>query len=153
MAGGTRGVQTGPCPCTFSAHGALLAGRSNGEGRTMLDGLLISVPQGSSSNYIADTPNRPELFFTVSGSLGETETGGPVLNIVPKAGGNTFSGSAYAGVGPEWAQGSNYSDELKAAGLPAATPLIKHYDYSGAVGGPIRKGRVWVFHTPRTRGT
>ena len=146
IVGGTRDVQTGPCACTFSAHGALLAGRSNGEGRTMLDGLLISVPQGSSSNYVADTRNAQELSFTVSGSLGETETGGPVLNIVPKAGGNTFSGSAYAGVGPQWAQGSNYSDELKASGLQAATPLIKNYDYSGAVGGPIRRGPVVVLH-------
>ena len=152
IVGGTRDVQTGPCACTFSAHGALLAGRSNGEGRTMLDGLLISVPQGSSSNYIADTRNAQELSFTVSGSLGETETGGPVLNIVPKGGGNTFSGSAYAGVGPEWAQGSNYSDELKAAGLQAATPLIKNYDYSGAVGGPIRKDRLWFFTSARTQG-
>ena len=120
IVGGTRDVQTGPCACTFSAHGALLAGRSNGEGRTMLDGLLISVPQGSSSNYIADTRNAQEISFTVSGSLGETETGGPVLNIVPKAGGNNLSGSFYAGKGPQSLQGSNYSEELRAQGLEAA---------------------------------
>ena len=36
----TRDVQTGPCACTFSSHGALLAGRANEEGRTLLDGLL-----------------------------------------------------------------------------------------------------------------
>ena len=70
IVGGTRDVQTGPCACTFSAHGAILAGRANGEGRTLLDGLLISVPQGSSSNYVADTRNAQELTFTVSGGLG-----------------------------------------------------------------------------------
>ena len=88
IVGGTRDVQTGPCACTFSSHGAMLAGRANEEGRTLLDGLLISVPQGSSSNYLADTRNASELSFTVAGSLGETETGGPVLNIVPQTGGN-----------------------------------------------------------------
>ena len=46
IVGGTRDVQTGPCACTFSSHGAMLAGRANEEGRTLLDGLLISVPQG-----------------------------------------------------------------------------------------------------------
>src|SRR4029078_11357214 len=33
IVGGTRDVQTGPCACTFSAHGALLAGPSQGRGR------------------------------------------------------------------------------------------------------------------------
>ena len=54
--------------------------------------------------------------------------------------------------GPSGLQGSNYSDELKAAGLQAATPLIKNYDYSGAVGGPIRRDRLWFFTSARTQG-
>ena len=152
IVGGTRDVQAGPCACTFSSHGALLAGRANEEGRTLLDGLLISVPQGSSSNYVADTRNSQELSFTVSGSMGETETGGPVLNIVPRTGGNSLSGSFFAGVGPQWLQGSNYTQELKDAGLTAATPLIKNYDYSAAVGGPLRKDRLWFFTSGRTQG-
>ncbi|MEP7307997.1 MAG: carboxypeptidase-like regulatory domain-containing protein [Acidobacteriota bacterium] len=152
IVGGTRDVQTGPCACTFSSHGALLAGRANEEGRTLLDGLLISVPQGSSSNYPADTRNATELSFTVAGSLGETETGGPVLNIVPKTGGNRVSSSLFAGVGPQWLEGSNYTQTLKDAGLTAATPLTKNYDYSGALGGPIRQDRLWFFLSGRTQG-
>jgi len=88
----------------------------------------------------------------VSGSLGETETGGPVLNIVPRTGGNAISGNLYAGVGPTWAQDSNYTEELQAAGLTAPTPLIKNYDYSGAVGGPLKKDRLWYFLSARTQG-
>ena len=153
IVGGTRDVQTGPCACTFSSHGALLAGRANEEGRTLLDGLLISVPQGSSSNYVADTRNAQELSFTVSGSLGETETGGPVLNIVPRTGGNKYSGSFFAGVGPQSLQGSNYTQALKDAGLTAATPLIKNYDYSAAGGGPVRQDRLWFFLSARTQGS
>ena len=152
IVGGTRDVQTGPCACTFSSHGALLAGRANEEGRTLLDGLLISVPQGSSSNYPADTRNATELSFTVAGSLGETETGGPVLNIVPRTGANKFSSSLFAGVGPQWLEGSNYTQQLKDAGLTAATPLTKNYDYSGALGGPVRQDRLWFFLAARTQG-
>ena len=152
IVGGTFNVQIGPCACTFSAHGAILAGRANAEGRTFLDGLLISVPQGSSSNYMVDTRDAQELSFTVSGSLGEVETGGPVLNIVPRTGGNTVSGSLYAGVGPQWLEGSNYTQELQQAGLTAPTPFTKNYDYSGAAGGPIRKDRLWFFGSVRAQG-
>jgi hypothetical protein len=150
--GGTQDVATGPCACTFSAHGAILSGRANSEGRTMLDGLLIAVPQASSSNYLSDTRSAQEVTFTVSGSLGEVETGGPVMNIVPRTGGNNFSGNLYAGVGPTWLQSSNYTQDLKDRGLVAPTPLIKNYDYSGFVGGPFLKDRVWFFTTVRSQG-
>jgi hypothetical protein len=134
IVGGSQDIATGPCACTFSAHGALLAGRANEEGRLLLDGLLISVPQGSSSNYFSDSRNSQEISVTVAGSLGETETGGPVLNMVPRTGGNKMTGSFYAGWGPEALQGTNLTDELKAAGAVAPTPLITNYEVSAAVG-------------------
>jgi hypothetical protein len=153
IVGGSQDIATGPCACTFSAHGALLAGRANHEGRLLLDGLLISVPQGSSSNYFSDSRNSQEISVTVAGALGETETGGPVLNMVPRTGGNVFAGSIYAGWGPEWLQGSNLTDELRAAGAVAPTPLTKNYDISGAYGGPLRRDRVWFFGSARRQGT
>jgi hypothetical protein len=153
IVGGSQDIATGPCACTFSAHGALLAGRANHEGRTLLDGLLISVPQGSSSNYFSDSRNSQEISVTVAGALGETETGGPVLNMVPRTGGNVFSGSFYAGWGPESLQGSNLTDELRAAGAVAPTPLTKNYDVSAAVGGPLRRDRLWFFGSTRRQGT
>ena len=60
----------------------------------MMDGLSFAVPQAGGTNYLVDTRNAQEVTFTTSGSLGETVSGGPVLNIVPRTGGNTFSGSA-----------------------------------------------------------
>jgi carboxypeptidase family protein len=153
IVGGSQDIATGPCACTFSAHGALLAGRANEEGRTLLDGLLISVPQGSSSNYFSDSRNSQEISVTVGGALGETETGGPVLNMVPRTGGNRMTGSFYTGWGPESLQGTNLTDELKAAGATAPTPLIRNYDVSAAVGGPIRQDRLWFFGSTRRQGT
>ena len=74
------------------------------------------------------------------------------MNIVPKTGGNTVQGSLYFSGSGERFQSSNYTDALKAAGLPVATPLTKIYDLSGAVGGPISKDRVWYFVSGRTQG-
>jgi len=95
--GGQQDVSTGPCnSCTFSAHGTLLSGgRANSEARLLVDGISIAVPQAGGTNYLTDPRNSQEVNFTISGSLGEVESGGPVMNIVPKSGGNKLSASAF----------------------------------------------------------
>jgi hypothetical protein len=152
--GGQQDVGTGPCnSCTFSAHGTLLSpGRANSEARLLLDGLSIAVPQAGGTNYLTDTRNAQEVTFTTSGSLGEVESGGPVMNIIPRTGGNTIQGNAYGAWANNDLQGSNYTQALKDAGLTAPSPLIKTYDFSGALGGPIIKDRIWFFGTGRTQG-
>ena len=152
--GGQQDVSTGPCnSCTFSSHGTLLdGGRANREARLLVDGISIAVPQAGGTNYLTDTRNAQEVSFTTSGSLGEVESGGPVMNIVPKSGGNTLSGSIFATWGNGDLQGSNYSDELKAAGLTAPNPLIKAYDFNSSLGGPISRDRLWFFGTLRFQG-
>jgi len=92
LLGGQQDVSTGPCnSCTFSAHGTLLSlggNRANTDARLLVDGISIAVPQAGGTNYLTDTRNAQEVTFTVSGSMGEVESGGPVMNIIPKSGGN-----------------------------------------------------------------
>jgi hypothetical protein len=153
--GGQQDVSTGPCnSCTFSAHGAILSGgRANSEARLLLDGLSIAVPQAGGTNYLTDTRNAQEVNFTTSGSQAEVESGGPVMNIIPRTGGNSFSGNGFGSWANDKLQGSNYTPALQAAGLAAPNPLIKLYDFSGAVGGPIQKDRIWFFTTARSQGS
>jgi hypothetical protein len=152
--GGQQDVSTGPCnSCTFSAHGAILSGgRANSEARLLLDGLSIAVPQAGGTNYLTDTRNSQEINFTTSGSTAEVESGGPVMNIIPRTGGNTFSGNGFASWANDKMQGSNYTSALQTAGLAAPNPLVKLYDFNGAVGGPIRQDKVWFFTTARSQG-
>jgi len=49
--------------------------------------------------------------------------------------------------------GSNYSQELKDRGLTVPGALRKVWDYTGAVGGPILKNRLWFFATAREEGS
>ena len=153
--GGQQDVSMGPCnSCTFSAHGAILSGgRANSEARLLLDGLSIAVPQAGGTNYLTDTRNSQEINFTTSGSTAEVESGGPVMNIIPRTGGNTFAGNGFASWANDKMQGSNYTPELQAAGLAAPNPLVKMYDFNGAVGGPIRKDKIWFFMTARSQGS
>jgi hypothetical protein len=153
LLGGQQDVSTGPCnSCTFSAHGTLLSGgRANSEARLMVEGISIAVPQAGGTNYLTDMRNAQEVTFTTSGSGGEVESGGPVMNIIPRSGGNKFAGSGYAAFSNDALSGSNFTPG-KIAGLTAPNPLIKAYDYSAAGGGPLMVDKVWLFMTARLQG-
>jgi hypothetical protein len=141
---------TGTATTQFPIHG----GRNN-EGRMTIDGLNIGNPVGGNQppGYTADIGNAQEVSFTTSGSLGESETAGLTMNVVPKTGGNTIQGSLYFSGTGERLQADNFTQEIKDAGLAAPTPYTKVYDLNGAFGGPIKKDRVWYFVNARTQGS
>src|SRR6187431_3078099 len=82
----------GTATTQFPIHG----GRNN-EGRMTIDGLNIGNPPGGNQppSYVADVGNAEEVTFTTSGGLGESETGGLTMNVVPKTGGNRISGTVF----------------------------------------------------------
>ncbi len=142
-------VVTATATTQFPIHG----GRNN-EGRLMIDGLNIGNPPGGNqpTSYIADVGNAQEVTFTTAGGLGESETAGLVMSVVPKTGGNSRSGALFMSFTGEKLSGDNFTDQLRAAGLTAPTPLSKVYDVNGSFGGPIKKDRVWYFVNARTQG-
>jgi hypothetical protein len=148
--GAASDVQVVPGMVVFGGAG----GRSN-EGRLQLDGISVgsAFNGGGVSAYIADVGNAQEVALTTSGGLGEAEVGGPSLNVVPKTGGNTVKGNVYLSGVTEGMIGSNYTDDLKARGLSTPGSNTKIWDFNGAVGGPIRKDRLWFFYTLRDEGS
>jgi Carboxypeptidase regulatory-like domain len=146
---GGRDVQVTPGMTVFGGAG----GREN-EGRLQVDGINTgaSVNGAGVSGYVADLTNAQEVAFTTSGGLGEAEVGGPTMSIVPKTGGNTFKGSFYTAAVSEGMVGDNYTDELKAAGLTVPGQLLKLWDFSLGVGGPVMKDRVWFYAIAREEG-
>jgi hypothetical protein len=75
------------------------------------------------------------------------------MNLVPRTGGNTFSGFIFGSWAGESWQGSNLSDEHRAAGLREIGKIEKVWDLNPAVGGPIKRDRLWFFWTARHTGT
>jgi len=150
VTGGSRDVLTRPGLVVFGGPG----GRGT-EGRLQVDGLGVGAPLsgGGVSGYLPDIANAQEVTFTTSGGLGEAEVGGPTMNIVPKTGGNTVRGTIYAAGVNNALVGSNYTDELRAAGLRTPGELLKLWDINGGVGGPIKKDRVWYFVNSREEGS
>ena len=113
----------------------------------MVDGMNAGGARGGAgvSNYQVDVANAQELAYTLSGGLGEAETGGPIMNVVPRTGGNTFSGSFFSSGANSAMQGSNLTQELRDAGLKDPNELIKAWEVNGAIGGPIVHDRLWFF--------
>src|SRR5688572_13604265 len=148
--GGTPNVQLSPGMVVFGGRG----GRGN-EGRAQVDGLNTgaSLNGGGVSGYRQDVENAQEIAITTSGSLGESEVGGPVINVVPRTGGNNFAYHYWFTGLNGGMQASNYTPELQAAGLrrPARTNYM--YDTSFAVGGPIVRDRIWFFGLGYYRGS
>jgi hypothetical protein len=140
----------GPSTAMFPRHG----GRPT-EGRLMLDGLTIgSPPSGNSAtSYDVDVGRAQEVTFTMSGGLGEFETAGLVMNIVPKAGGDTTHGSLFAGASGKRLQSNNLTPSLVEQGAIAAAPYSKLYDVSATLGGPIARERLWYFLTAHKGGS
>jgi hypothetical protein len=147
-----NGIQNGginPTMVFFTSRG----GRSN-EGTVQLDGMNVgsAFNGGGVAGYGYDTTNAQEVQLTVAGGLGEADRGGPQFNIVPKTGGNTFSGTYFGSLAGEWSTGNNVDDVLKSYGIPEPTKIIKNWDTSFSLGGPIMRDRVWFYSALRTFG-
>ncbi len=134
----------------FSARG----GRST-EGLIQLDGMNVGAPGngGGVSGYLYDMSNSSEVQVAISGGLGEADRGGPAFNIIPKTGGNTFSGTGFTSYAGKWGQSSNIDDRLRGFGFNELPALIKSYDANLAVGGPILRDRIWFYANTRAIGT
>jgi hypothetical protein len=144
-------VQASPGMVVFGTPG----GRNGNEGRLQVDGLGVGAARngGGVSGYNADVANAQEITFTVSAGLGEAEVSGPSLSVVPKTGGNQVRGSVYLANVSSGMIGSNYTPELQAAGLGTPGKLLKLWDYTLGLGGPIKKDRLWYFLNLRNQGS
>jgi hypothetical protein len=146
---GDASLSVSPAMTAFNARSSTInAGSVAGEGRYAINGFpLTAARSGGFSSYVYDTANADEIAITVGGGLGESDIGGPVMNIIPRSGGNTFNGSVFYNSAGEWSSGDNLTSEIQAQNpnLRANPGVLKTYDWSVSYGGPIMKDRLWFF--------
>jgi len=147
---GNVSAQTTPEMVLFSARGG-----SSNEGRVQIDGMTVAAAfnGGGVSSFTYSTNDATEMQVNISGGLGESETGGPVLNMIPRSGGNTFSGSAFWSGAGDWSRSENINDELRSYGIVRGPALKQSWDASGSLGGPIKRDRLWFYGTVRNFGS
>src|SRR5258705_3051171 len=151
----TNGPALSPTMTFFNAHSSTANSASvAGEGRMTVNGMTIAAARsGGVSSYVYDTPNSEGVAITVGAGLGESDTGGPVMNLVPKAGGNRVAGAGFFHNAGNWSRGDNLTDDLRAIGLTQTPGILSSYDISGSFGGPILKDRLWFYGSYRNLDT
>ncbi len=122
--------------------------------RIMLDGLSTqsSEGQGQFGAYMGNAGSTQEISINTAAATAEQNTGGIVLNIVPREGGNSFSGGFFGAIATNAMQGSNFTPRLKAA-LGSPNEIKKVYDYNPSFGGPIKRDKLWLYLAGRWTGT
>jgi hypothetical protein len=146
---GDTGTALSPTMTFFSANGG-----ANNEGRMTVGGMTVGAARsGGVSSYVYDSVGVDEVAVTVGGGLGETDTGGPVMNLIPRSGGNVFAGSAFTNLAGDWSKGDNLDDSLRAVGLTQTPGIIRAHDASVSLGGPIVRDRLWFYGSYRNLGT
>ena len=137
----------------LSSHTAANDTVGDTQGRVMVDGTIINTGGGAgimgmTGGYVADIANAQEVNVQISGALGESETGGATINIIPRTGGNKFSGNYFNQL-HAGGRGSTPNNEAYPS-INSNYPLISDLDVTGAFGGPIQRDRLWFFSAGRS---
>jgi hypothetical protein len=93
-----------------------------------------------------------EVTVQTSAPGAEVSAGGVVVNLIPREGGNSFSGSGFFGYTDSSFQGSNLNDALRAKGLTQGDAVDYVYDVNWSLGGPIVRDKLWFFGSHRDVG-
>jgi hypothetical protein len=119
-----------------------------------VDGMSVNslMNDGQVQAYFSDAA-MAEVTYQTSGVTADVSTGGVRINMIPKDGGNFFSGQAFVGgTNGAW-QGNNVTDDLRARGLGRGSRVAQISDYNFGVGGPILRDKLWFFASWRRIAT
>jgi hypothetical protein len=131
--------------------GTVWGGRS-GEFRVLYDG-LPTYGTGQGRGMFLNSATADEFNVSLGGASAETELGGMIINLIPKQGGNSFSGLLYLNGTSSNFQSNNLTSDLQAQGLTAVGQVEKIWDANGTLGGPIKRDSLWFFVAGRDWGS
>ncbi len=115
------------------------------------DGMGIQHSQGN-QGYNQNQETVQETVLSTSGISADTNADSVQVNLVPKEGANNFSGGANGLYSGKSLQSDNLTDALRARGLATVTSVKYIFDSGFTLGGPIKKDRLWFFHSFREWG-
>jgi hypothetical protein len=129
-------------------------GARAGDQRVTLNGVNIMTLQASGAvgGQSPDVGSAAEVTVDTSSVSADLPTGGVRINFIPRDGGNQWANSTFFTYGNSSLQSDNLSDDLIAAGLPAAERLKENWDLAQSFGGPMRRDRVWFWASIRHNG-
>ena len=116
-----------------------------------VDGLMVNGLDGDGAvQQYFNQAMMEEMSYQTSGAGADVSPGGVRMNIVPKDGGNRFSGAFFS----SWTDKAWQSDNLdrrhhrpRPARRPAASTAST--TSTSAIGGPIKRDKLWFFTSGR----
>jgi hypothetical protein len=119
-----------------------------------LDGLMNAnmACNYSCTGISTNDASTQELSYEFGAISAEVAGGGVRVNIIPKDGGNRFSGSSFFNFANDKLQGNNVDQALRDQGITTADSILKIFDVSGAIGGPLKANALWFWTAHRYWG-
>ena len=119
--------------------------------KRQFDGMSIDHASGN-VGYLVNSAMVEEISLQSSGISAESNADGSVVNMIPKEGSNTFSGSLAGLYTSDRFESSNLNDDLRSRGLTTVSKILKIYDAGVTAGGPIKRDKLWFFASFREWG-
>ena len=147
--GGTQGERGN----VLAAHGGNVIDMT-----VQIDGIAVGIYtsvnlQARRGRTFRSTTRPPRRWSSKPGRFPrKRRRGGVRVNVVPREGGNRFSGSAFGNFSKRSMERNNLTPELQARNPQLRSPGFDSLvDESAAIGGPIRRDRLWFFVAHRYR--
>lgn len=141
------GTQSERMTAAFSVHGA------TEDMQMTQDGLPFTSGTGGATTWSMNRVGSQEVSVQVGGISAEGESGGVHMNIVPREGGNNFSGTFVLDGTTGALQSNNIGDDLRARGVTGSPTVKQVYNVGGGFGGPIKQNKLWFFTAHRKWAT
>jgi carboxypeptidase family protein len=129
----------------------VIHGGHTGDNRALLDGMQFNG-EGQGRGFYFNPAAAQEASVQLGGQTAEFENGGFQANMVPKDGGNRFSGIISGNFANHSMVSDNLTQEVQDRGLHLVNTTNRTYDANVAVGGPLVRDRLWFFTSHRVFG-
>lgn len=139
----------------FGGRGVIHGGKQ-GDMRYMTDGMQTNGAYGSGNgNGFYMNPSSASDLIIEAGTGGSAEyaTSGLSLNLIPKDGGNTFSGSLFGTFSNSGLTANNLRSDITSRGLTSVNGVSLLYDTELGIGGPVIQDKMWFFASGWLTGT
>ena len=128
----------------LSVHG----GQSD-DFRIQSDGFILGNAYQSYNGFVPNLGATAETTVNTAGAGSDWWGSGVVLNVIPKDGGNDYTGDLFVtGATSGW-QSDNLTQRVQDAGLASANSLKDTYDINPSFGGPIARDKLWFYASSR----
>jgi hypothetical protein len=118
-----------------------------------VDGMMINGLDGDGAvQQYVNNAFIQEMTYQTAGAGADVSPGGVRVNIVPRDGGNQFSGSFFGAWSDGAWQSNNLTPRLRALNVRTVDKIDKIWDFNFGIGGPIFRDKLWFYGSARHWG-